>query len=245
MNVDRQQLEQFRAEVIEPVKAVAPEYGVDPKAVVTEAAVASEWGKFGVHNNAWRMEGVGDLGSNLEVVLAPCPKRVYKPVTRQVARFSSPMAAAREACKRFAAGKPLRPAGVGMIANKQGSSLRFAAWGGLADKFNQVVEVLGKASSGLVDSLVKSGKLTQSQAENLKAGGTVVKELGKGVVEIYQYDKKGDLVKKVVSGADADKALGKTPTKDKEVLFGLTQQQLLLGASGLVIAALLFKRLGR
>ncbi len=245
MNVDQQQLDQFRAEVIEPVKAVASEYQVDPRAVITEAAIASEWGKFGVHNNAWRMDGVGDLGSNLEVVLAPCPKRVYKPVTRQVARFSSPMAAAREACKRFNEGRPLRPTGVGMIANKQGSSLRFAAWGGLSDQFSQVVEVLGKASSTLIDAQVKSGNLTQSQAQTLKAGGTVAKELGKGVVEIYQYDKKGNLVKEVVSGAAADKAVGKSSSQDKEVMFGLTQQQLLLGASGLIIAALVFKRIGR
>lgn len=235
MNLDREQIEAFDREVVKPVQAECARVGAPHlgKPLVKAAAVATEFGKFAVHNNFWRMPGEGDIGSNLELVLSPCPERVYKPLKRRVARFSTPAAAAREAVRRTLHGETVKPEDISMIQNS--NNVRFAAWGGLSDILDVAIEKVGNVASVYIDSQVASGDLTQEDAMALKAGGTITKELSTGGVEIYEYIKgeggEDKLVVKTASGATKEP---KGSKEDEAVFLGLTQTQLLLGGAGLL-----------
>jgi len=244
VNVDRHQLDVFQREVVSPVRLECERQGVAHLGdmVIRDAAIATEFGKFSVHNNFWRMEGDGDRGHNLELVLSPCPKRVYKPLKRKVARFSSPETAAREAVGRAARGLHTRPQEIDMVTNPGSPNVRFAAWGGLSDVLGLAFEKIGKVTDLLIDSKVADGTLSQEDAMNLKAGGSVMKELASGGVKVYEFvkDEKGDEVL-VAKDYPSKAAAAGDAEADKPVFLGMTSNQLMLGGAGL-LALLLYLR---
>lgn len=92
----------FLAQILPPAAAICPQYGLDPKQCVAEAADWSSWGRFAVGHNWWGLGGVGDAGyySLLR------PVRTYTPEgggwaseVERIAKFSTPTAAVQAWCE--------------------------------------------------------------------------------------------------------------------------------------------------
>lgn len=101
--VDHKQLEEFNRKLVQAAKMVCPKYGVDIHQCVLDAAKATCWGKFALHNNYFDMDGSGDMGHNYLMRALPTGKVKdggLQPTLRSLARFSSPAAAVKEYCIR-------------------------------------------------------------------------------------------------------------------------------------------------
>jgi len=129
-----------------------------------------------------------------------------------------------------------------MVTNPGSPNVRFAAWGGLSDVLGLAFEKIGKVTDLLIDSKVADGTLSQEDAMNLKAGGSVMKELASGGVKVYEFvkDEKGDEVL-VAKDYPSKAAAAGDAEADKPVFLGMTSNQLMLGGAGL-LALLLYLR---
>lgn len=58
----RQQQEIFLRTLAPAAANVCPQYGLDPKQCLAEAAVVSGWGRFAMGHNFWGLLGCGDAG---------------------------------------------------------------------------------------------------------------------------------------------------------------------------------------
>lgn len=100
--VDREQQARFLRQVQPAAASVCPQYGLDPKLCVTQAAEASSCGRFTLGYNWWNLRGRGDAGYYTTV----CPVRTtdgsgggWLGQEAQIAKFSSPFAAVRAWCE--------------------------------------------------------------------------------------------------------------------------------------------------
>ena len=99
-NVDKEQAEEFLNTLGSAALAICPKFGIDPEECARDAAEATTFGKFAIHNNYFNMPGDGDLGHNLFVRAVPCNEAGLRLDSTKVAKFSSPEAAVLEYCKR-------------------------------------------------------------------------------------------------------------------------------------------------
>jgi len=100
---DAQQLAEFERKLGAAAKQVCPLYGVDPQECIDDAAKATVFGKFALHNNYFNMDGDGDLGHNFLMRSMPTGNVAnggYAVNMRKLAKFSSPTAAVKEYCIR-------------------------------------------------------------------------------------------------------------------------------------------------
>ena len=99
--VDREQQARFLRQIVPAAAQVCPQFGLDPKQCVQQAALASSCGRFALGFNWWEIPGSGDAGYYTTV----CPVRTVDGsgggwVGRelQLAKFSSPQAAVQAWC---------------------------------------------------------------------------------------------------------------------------------------------------
>lgn len=60
--VDEDQQQRFLRQILPAATRVCPQYGLDPKDCVMQAAVASSCGRFALGFNWWGLCGTGDAG---------------------------------------------------------------------------------------------------------------------------------------------------------------------------------------
>ncbi len=105
--VDEAQQQRFLQQIVPAASAVCPRYGIDPKACIMAAAVASSCGRFSLGHNWWGLHGTGDAG----YYTAIRPVRTYAAddggwvaEEEQIAKFSSPHVAVEAWCRAQAGG---------------------------------------------------------------------------------------------------------------------------------------------
>ena len=99
---DRRQQEAFLRSLLPAAAQICPQYGLDPKQCLAEAAEASSWGRYALGYNFWQLGGQGDAGYFTTVR----PVRTYLAANggwrgegEQVAKFSGPIPAVEAWCK--------------------------------------------------------------------------------------------------------------------------------------------------
>ena len=98
----RQQQEAFLRSLAPAVAKVCPQYNLDPKQCLAEAAEISSWGRNALGYNFWMLCGTGDAGHYTTVR----PVRTFAAAGggwagqgEQVAKFTGPIPAVEAWCK--------------------------------------------------------------------------------------------------------------------------------------------------
>ena len=108
--VDQEQVDRFIEALWPAVQRLAPHFGVDPRAVMREAAHRSAFGKTALHNNYFNLQGSGDKGHNIHmraIRTREVTEGGLRPVFRKMARYSSAEAAVRDYLNRLTRGGDL------------------------------------------------------------------------------------------------------------------------------------------
>lgn len=99
--VDKEQQARFLREIVPAASVLCPQYGLDPKRCVMEAAVASSCGRFTIGFNWWNLQGQGDGGFyTLTIPVRTSDGRGGGWVARdeQIAKFANPSSAVTAWC---------------------------------------------------------------------------------------------------------------------------------------------------
>lgn len=100
--VDAAQQERFLREIVPAASAICPQYGIDPKDCILQAAMLSSCGRFHLSYNWWGLHGCGDAG----FYSLARPVRNYSAQgggwsqqEERIAKFRTPQAAVEAWCR--------------------------------------------------------------------------------------------------------------------------------------------------
>lgn len=103
LRVDQQQLREFDRSLGQAARNICPRFGIDPEECIADAAAATCYGKFAIHNNYFNLPGDGDRGHNLVIRSEPTGSVEgggRRPISAAIGKFSSPSAAVLAYCMR-------------------------------------------------------------------------------------------------------------------------------------------------
>lgn len=100
--IDSDQKERFLREIAPAAAQVCPQYGLDPKQCIMEAAVASSCGRFSLGFNWWNLHGTGDAGF-YSCIVPVRTERIqgggWAAAEQKLAKFRSPFSAVDAWCR--------------------------------------------------------------------------------------------------------------------------------------------------
>jgi len=101
--IEKRQQEVFYSTLIGPVMAICPNYGVDPRKCLKDAALRSRFGKYAIGNNYWKLPGHGSAGQHQLITIRRTPHSSenggVQPEVRRFAVFKTVADAVEAYCK--------------------------------------------------------------------------------------------------------------------------------------------------
>lgn len=100
--VDDDQRQRFLQEIVPAAAAICPQFGLDPRDCIVQAALGSSCGRYVLGFNWWNLPGRGDGGFFTSIVPVRTGQQAgggWQAQEQQVAKFRSPMTAVTAWCK--------------------------------------------------------------------------------------------------------------------------------------------------